>query len=72
MSSVVCVVATLDQVQAEQIAFALEAHEQNMTAAARALGIDRRTLYRMIERHGLQRPAKREWRRSVSHATDHV
>jgi len=43
-------IMTLDQVQAEHVRNVLEALDGNITAAAHALDVDRRTLYRMCER----------------------
>jgi two-component system response regulator HydG len=44
-------VLTLDQVERRQIERAIRQHHGNKTRAAKALGIDRRTLYRKLERY---------------------
>lgn len=46
-------VATLDEVQKEQTLKVLEANEWQMTKTATQLGINRKTLYRMLERWGV-------------------
>jgi len=46
---------TLDQVELEYIRQVMEASGQNVTRAAEILGIDRRTIYRILERHGVER-----------------
>jgi two-component system response regulator AtoC len=43
----------------ERVVRALEAHAQNQTRAARALGISRQTLVKKIEKYDLPRPRKR-------------
>jgi ActR/RegA family two-component response regulator len=43
-------VATLHDVVCDHVRYALRACGQNKSKAAKALGIDRRTLYRMLER----------------------
>lgn len=63
---------TLDEVIAEHVRHALAIFGWNMTRAAVALGVDRRTLYRMVERHGVRRPSDAPPDEDVSHATDHV
>jgi len=45
-------VLTLDQIERRQIERAIRQHHGNKTRAAKALGIDRRTLYRKLERYG--------------------
>ncbi|HTV17699.1 MAG TPA: sigma-54 dependent transcriptional regulator [Polyangiaceae bacterium] len=44
-------VLTLDQVERRQIERSIRQHHGNKTRAAKALGIDRRTLYRKLERY---------------------
>lgn len=46
-------IETLEQAEKRHVQEALRATLGNMTEAAKLLGIDRRTLYRMIERHGI-------------------
>jgi DNA-binding NtrC family response regulator len=43
---------TLDQIERRQIGRALQKYRGNKTRAAKALGVDRRTLYRKLERYG--------------------
>jgi two-component system response regulator AtoC len=50
-------VLTFDQVERRQIERAIRQHRGNKTRAAKALGIDRRTLYRKLERYDGERPA---------------
>lgn len=45
---------TLDELERRYLAYVLEAVKGNRTRAAEILGIDRRTLYRMVERFGLK------------------
>jgi DNA-binding NtrC family response regulator len=45
---------TLDQVEHRHVAFVLEQAGQNVTEAARILGIDRTTLYGKIKKYGLR------------------
>lgn len=45
-------IRTLKEVEREHIENVLNVLDGNKTAAARALGLDRRTLYRKIERWG--------------------
>lgn len=47
---------TLDVLEKEFLEDALEQHERNVTRAARALGIHRSTLQRLMRRHGLATP----------------
>jgi DNA-binding NtrC family response regulator len=47
---------TLDELERRYLLHVLEAVGGNRTRAAEALGIDRRTLYRMAERFGLVMP----------------
>lgn len=47
---------TLEQVQREHVEHVLTLFGWNMTRAAQALDLDRRTLYRMLERMKLERP----------------
>jgi hypothetical protein len=49
-------IETLEQVVRAHLAHALELFGWHMTRTAEALSVDRRTLYRMIERHKLVRP----------------
>jgi two-component system response regulator HydG len=44
-------VLTLDQIERRQIEHAIRQYHGNKTRAAKALGIDRRTLYRKLERY---------------------
>jgi len=44
---------TLESAEREQILRALEAACGRRTAAARLLGLSRRTLYRKLDRHGI-------------------
>jgi transcriptional regulator of acetoin/glycerol metabolism len=44
---------SLEQMEKRYLAFVLEALKGNRTRAAEVLGIDRRTLYRMMERFGM-------------------
>jgi DNA-binding NtrC family response regulator len=46
---------TLDEIERRYLVHVLGRVEGNRTRAAEILGIDRRTLYRMLERHGLER-----------------
>ena len=50
--------ATLADVEKEHIARVLEVHGWNRSSAAQALGIDRRTLFSKIKRHGLIGPLR--------------
>lgn len=47
---------TLDEAVREHVRAVLEAHDWNMTRAARSLGIDRRTLYRKVRAWRWKRP----------------
>jgi transcriptional regulator of acetoin/glycerol metabolism len=47
---------TLDELERRYLLHVLDAVSGNRTRAAEALGIDRRTLYRMAERFGLSLP----------------
>ena len=47
---------TLDELERRYLLHVLDAVNGNRTRAAEALGIDRRTLYRMAERFGLSLP----------------
>lgn len=47
-------IARMDTVIANHLQNALDVFEWNKTAAAHALDLDRRTVYRMIERYKLQ------------------
>ena len=50
--------ARLDDIASSAIAAALDAHHGNVSAAARALGVSRNTIYRrMVALSGLERPA---------------
>lgn len=51
-------VQRLDQVVGEHVAHALVIYGWNMTRTAAALNVDRRTLYRLVERHKIERPAE--------------
>jgi two-component system NtrC family response regulator len=44
---------TLDQVERQMIAKALEQHQGNISRVAKVLGVSRTALYRRLERHGL-------------------
>jgi DNA-binding NtrC family response regulator len=46
---------TLDQLERRHIERALQHHQGNKTRAAKALGVDRRTLYRKLERYDEER-----------------
>lgn len=50
-------VQTLEQVTRAHLVHALELFSWNLTRAAEAIEVDRRTLYRMIERLKIERPA---------------
>lgn len=50
------VVRTFAEVEAEHLARTLAHHHWNISASARALGVDRRTAYRMMKRHGITPP----------------
>jgi hypothetical protein len=56
---------SLETVELRQIERVLRAKHGNLTTAAKALGIDRRTLYRKIEKYNLKRRnfkgQRREW-----------
>lgn len=45
---------SLEEVEKRHVAHVIEALSGNMTRAAEVLGLDRRTLYRMVERFGLR------------------
>ena len=47
---------TLDELERRYLLHVLEAVGGNRTRAAEALGVDRRTLYRMAERFGVSLP----------------
>jgi transcriptional regulator of acetoin/glycerol metabolism len=49
---------TLEQVKAVHVARVLREKGWNKTTAARALAIDRRTLYQMIDRYGIKEPPR--------------
>jgi transcriptional regulator with PAS, ATPase and Fis domain len=49
------------QVVRERVAAALAAHQGNVSAAARELGIARQQLQRLMKKHGVARPAQRLW-----------
>ena len=51
-------IPTLDELQKRHVADVLEATHGNMTETAKLLGVNRRTLYRMIDRHGLNKARK--------------
>ncbi|MCA9568787.1 MAG: helix-turn-helix domain-containing protein, partial [Myxococcales bacterium] len=44
---------SLADAQVQAVRQALAAHDGNVSAAARALGIARSTVYRILQRHGL-------------------
>ena len=44
---------SLDQMEAQYVKKVIQAVDGNMSRAAEILRVDRRTLYRMIDRHGL-------------------
>jgi DNA-binding NtrC family response regulator len=46
--------ASLDSIEKEAIARALRRHAGNILQAAASLGLSRQTLYRRMEKHGLQ------------------
>jgi DNA-binding protein Fis len=46
---------SLEQMEKRYLAHVLETLKGNRTRAAEVLGIDRRTLYRMMERFGMDR-----------------
>ena len=48
---------TLEQAKALHVARVLREKNWNKSAAARALAIDRRTLYHLIDRYGIKEPA---------------
>src|SRR5262249_2475594 len=50
--------AEFEQDEAARILSALQAHRWNVTAAGKALGIPRPTLYRKLARYRTERPAK--------------
>ena len=50
---------SLDSVEREHIVGILERVKGNKSRAAEALGLDRRKLYRLLERHGLQQMVRR-------------
>lgn len=50
--------ARLDEVIAQHVEAALTVYRWNMTRTADALNVDRRTLYRLVQRHKIQRPAE--------------
>jgi transposase-like protein len=45
---------TLAEVEKAHVATTLLATNGNLSKAARSLGVDRRTLYRMLDRHGFR------------------
>lgn len=51
-------VKRLDNMIAEHVEHALTIYRWHMTRTADALNVDRRTLYRLIERHKIQRPTE--------------
>jgi transcriptional regulator of acetoin/glycerol metabolism len=51
--------SAVDQAERDRILQALKAHAGNQTAAARALGIPRRTFVARLTRYGVPRPRKR-------------
>lgn len=51
-------VQTLSQVIAEHVTLALTIYAWNMSKTAEAIGVDRRTLYRLVERHKIVRPTE--------------
>lgn len=53
-------VQTLDEVTAQHVEHALNVYGWNMSRTALAIGVDRRTLYRMVERHAIKRPPELE------------
>ena len=48
---------SLDEVTSEHVLRVLARHDDNATAAARVLGVSRTTLWRMLKRWGVKRPA---------------
>ncbi len=54
------VVLTIQEVVRAHIAETLALFRWNFSQTARALGIDRRTLYRAAKREGIKRPASQE------------
>jgi two-component system NtrC family response regulator len=44
---------TLEEVEIKMVKRALEFHEQNISQAAKALGITRNALYRRMEKYGI-------------------
>jgi len=47
---------TIERMTQIHVTETLERLDWHMTHAAVALGVDRRTLYRMVERYGIKRP----------------
>ncbi|MGH9255430.1 MAG: helix-turn-helix domain-containing protein [Vicinamibacterales bacterium] len=65
--------ASLLEVERDHIVRTLELAQGDKTAAARLLGMSRRTLYRLLERHGLhQRVQMARLRRASESASDHA
>jgi len=50
------IILTLDAVISNHMVFVLTFYKWNVSQASRALGVDRRTLYRAMQRYKLQRP----------------
>lgn len=49
---------SMEEIERRYIAYVLEVTEGNKTAAATVLGLDRKTLYRKLERYGIQKDAQ--------------
>lgn len=48
---------SMDQIYASYVTHVLNFHSWNKAHAAKTLGVNRRTLYRVIERYDIQEPA---------------